>query len=508
MSVSLFSSAVSGIEAEIITVEVTVTPGTQYFIVGLPDNAVKESLYRVEGALESSGYRMPRQKIVISMAPADKRKQGSVFDLSIALSILCASGQLGDKELKDCLFTGELGLNGSLRPVKGVLSMAIEAKMAGLKRMILPSENAGEAAIVSGIEIYGVSNLSEAIQVLTGISLMKPTLHDTRKYFTDCQGKNTLDFKDVCGQQKVKRAMEIVAAGGHNAIMVGSPGSGKTMLAKRLPGILPELDLYEALETTRVHSVAGTLTCPGLVAQRPFRSPHHTASDIALVGGGQHPQPGEISLAHNGILFLDELPEFKRSVLEVLRQPLEERQISISRANFTATYPANFILIAAMNPCPCGYYLHPGRNCTCSAKMIHNYRSRISGPFLDRVDLHIQMQPVAFSELSSDHNSETSAVIRNRVMLSRAIQAKRLLYQEGMNCNAQLSPSLVREHCKLTEGDQQVFQKAMEKHKLSARAYDRILKVARTIADLDGQAAIGLSHLAEAIGYRCLDTGH
>jgi magnesium chelatase family protein len=503
MTVSVYSSAVLGIDATTITVETLVGTGLGYTIVGLPDDAVKESLYRVESAITSCGCQMPRQKILVSMAPAALRKQGAVYDLPIALTILAASGQVPADKIKNWLFTGELSLQGRLRPVNGVLSMSVQARKEGIKCLIAPLENAEEAAIVSGLEVYGFSKIKELVLFLKGKLQAKPVVVKTRELFAVRQNLFSTDFSDVRGQKEMKRAMEIVAAGGHNALLIGPPGSGKTMLAKRLQTILPPLDLREALETTRIHSVSGLLDGVGLLTERPFRSPHHTASDIALVGGGSVPQPGEISLAHNGVLFLDELPEFKRRVLEVLRQPLEERQIAISRANFSANFPANFILLAAMNPCPCGYFKHTDRKCTCTPQAIRQYIGRISGPLLDRIDLHIQVAPVDFRELKNDLLEEKSETIRGRVIDAREIQNRRFAGLIGSN--AQMSTQTVSNHCRLDKMEQKILFEAMEKYKLSARSYERILKVARTIADLANSEKIRLSHLSEAIGFRCLD---
>ncbi len=497
MTVSVNSAALSGIDAILITVETRVCAGVSYFIVGLPGEAVKESLFRVESALISCGFEMPRQKILISLAPAGIRKEGAVFDLPIALSILAASGQLVPEKMDGVLFTGELSLSGKLRPVKGALSVAIEARKVGVKTLVVPKENAHEAAMVKDLAVFGFETLSEVVDFLQHPKSAIPTTVPTRELFAQDEGLYTADFADVRGQENVKRALEIMAAGGHNGLMIGPPGTGKTMMATRLPGILPPLTLQEALETTRIYSVAGKLESTGLMNSRPFRAPHHTASDISLVGGGSVPMPGEISLAHNGVLFMDELPEFKRRVLEVLRQPLEERQVSISRANFSANFPANFILLAALNPCPCGYFRHPDRRCTCTPQAIRSYISKISGPLLDRIDLHIIVKPV---QLSEGKVTETSAIIRERVVAARAIQLKR----SGVS-NALMNTPMVRQFCVLGKTEQEVLNQAMVQHKLSARSYDRILKMARTIADLDNSVKIGLTHLAEAIALRQLD---
>ena len=506
MLIKVFGAAVQGINATLITIEVNSSRGCMFYLVGLPDSAVKESHQRIISALQVTGYKMPTSNIVINMAPADIRKEGSAYDLPLAIGILAANETISSEKLPHYLLMGELSLDGSIQPIKGALPIAIKAREEKFDGLIVPLQNAREAAVVNNLNVYGVTNIKEVIEFFNGKCELQPTIVNTREEFYTRQEEFEYDFADVKGQENVKRALEVAAAGGHNLIMIGAPGSGKSMMAKRLPSILPPLSLGESLETTKIHSVAGKLSRDtSLITKRPFRNPHHTISQSAMVGGGNFPQPGEISLAHNGVLFLDELPEFQRNVLEVLRQPLEDRRISISRVRCSIDYPASFTLIASMNPCPCGYYNHPIKACVCSPGQVQKYLNKISGPLLDRIDIQIEIVPVPFEEMANNHPAEPSSEIRKRVITARQIQDTRFADQPGIYCNAQMTSKLLAQYAQPDNKGLTLLKNAMNRLNLSARAYDRILKVSRTIADLEGSEQILSAHLAEAISYRNLD---
>jgi magnesium chelatase family protein len=509
MLIEVYGAAVQGIDATLINIQVNTKQGCMFYLVGLPDSAVKESQQRIMTALQVRGFKLPTTSITINMAPADIRKEGAAYDLPLAIGILAASGMVVETNLKKYLIMGELGLDGSIYPIKGALPMAIKAREEGLEGIIVPQANAREAAVVNNLNVFGVDNIGQVVDFFNGKCQLEQTVVNTREEFYNAQDVFDLDFSDVKGQENVKRALEVAAAGGHNLIMIGPPGSGKSMMAKRLPSILPPLSLSESLETTKIHSVAGSLSKDtSLITSRPFRDPHHTISQVALVGGGNYPQPGEVSLAHNGVLFLDELPEFNRQVLEVLRQPLEDRHITISRIKYTVNYPASFMLVASMNPCPCGYYNHPTRKCVCLPGQVSKYLNKVSGPLLDRIDIQVEIVPVPFEEISDKRRGESSADIRKRVIAARRIQEERFKDYKGIHCNAQMNSRLLAQYAQPDERGISMLRVAMDRLNLSARAYDRILKVARTIADLEGCANVETSHLAEAIGYRNLDRGN
>lgn len=508
MLTKVLSASIFGIDAFPVTIETAVSRGAQFTIVGMADTAVKESYQRIVSALDESGIKFPHRRTVINLAPADVKKEGAAFDLPIAIGILASNELVKTDDLGSYMLTGELSLSGAVLPVKGALPIAIKAREMGIKRLIVPRGNVTEAAVVNNLEVYGVETLNEAVALINGESELQPYHINTRELFREQSGSFDFDFSEVKGQEAVKRALEVACAGGHNILMVGSPGSGKSMMARRLPSILPPLSMQEALETTKIHSVAGKLHRGSmLMTQRPFRMPHHTVSSVALVGGGASPQPGEISLAHNGILFLDEFPEFPRQVLEVLRQPIEDRMVTVARAKYTVEYPASFMLVASMNPCPCGYHGHPTKACTCSSGQIERYMGRISGPLLDRIDIQVEIQPVPFDDMAQPVPSESSEAIRSRVVAARAVQQQRYSGEKGVYCNAQMNSRLLHKYAWPDQQGLAKLKECMERFNMSARAFDRILRVARTIADLDGSEAVLSRHIAEAISYRTLDRG-
>ncbi len=507
MLVKVYTAALQGIDAKLVQIEVHLSRGIRFSLVGLPDSAVRESHERIVSALQVNGMDMPRKQLIINMAPADLRKEGTAYDLPLLVGIMAAGAYIPSSNLNDCMFLGELSLDGKLKPVKGVLSVAILARDLGYKKLIVPIANAQEAAVVSQLEVFGISQVSDLISLFKDPEQFQPTTYDCESLIASAQTKHG-DFSDVRGQEYVKRAVEVACAGGHNLIMIGPPGAGKSMIANCIPGILPTMSLKEALEATRIHSVAGkTPTYSSLLSERPFRSPHHSISAVALIGGGSKPQPGELSLAHHGVLFLDELPEFNRNALEVLRQPLETGKIHLSRVNYAVEYPAEVMLVASMNPCPCGYYNHPDKECICTPGQRQRYLGKISGPLLDRMDIQIEITPVSFDSITQTEASESSQRIRERVVAARDIQKRRFELDDTTTCNARMSSKQIREVVHLDASGRGLLKEAMTKLKLSARAYDRILKVSRTIADLEGTSTVSSTQVAEAIQYRTLDRG-